>query len=96
MTWTVAVAGATGYAGGEVLRLLAAHPEIRIGALTASSSAGTRLGEHHPHLLSLADRLVEPTDAGVLAGHEWLRLLQYYKLLLWPLCFLSLKILLIG
>ena len=70
MTWTVAVAGATGYAGGEVLRLLAAHPEIRIGALTASSSAGTRLGEHHPHLLSLADRLVEPTDAGVLAGHD--------------------------
>ncbi|MCL3792962.1 N-acetyl-gamma-glutamyl-phosphate reductase, partial [Actinomyces sp. 186855] len=49
MTWTVAVAGATGYAGGEVLRLLSAHPETEIGALTASASAGTLLGQHHPH-----------------------------------------------
>lgn len=57
MTWTAAVAGATGYAGGEVLRLLAAHPGIEIGALTAGSSAGTVLGRHHPHLIPLADRL---------------------------------------
>ena len=70
MTWTAAVAGATGYAGGEALRLLAAHPEIEIGAVTANSSAGTRLGSHHPHLLSLADRMVEPTDAAHLAGHD--------------------------
>lgn len=70
MTWTVAVAGATGYAGGEVLRLLAAHPDIEVGALTASSSAGSRLGQHHPHILSLADRLVEPTDVERLADHD--------------------------
>ena len=70
MTWTAAVAGATGYAGGEALRLLAAHPDIEIGAVTANSSAGTRLGSHHPHLLSLADRMVEPTDAAHLAGHD--------------------------
>ena len=70
MTWTAAVAGATGYAGGEVLRLLATHPDIEIGAVTANSSAGDRLGKHHPHLVSLADRLVEPTDAGHLAGHD--------------------------
>ena len=62
--------GATGYAGGEVLRLLAAHPDIQIGAVTANSSAGDRLGRHHPHLVSLADRLVEPTDVGRLAGHD--------------------------
>ena len=70
MTWTVAVAGATGYAGGEVLRLLTAHPEVEVGALTAASSAGSRLGEHHPHLLSLADRIVQPTEAEILAGHD--------------------------
>lgn len=70
MTWTAAVAGATGYAGGEALRLLAAHPEIEIGALTANSSAGTLLGEHHPHLLSLAGRPVEATDAERLAEHD--------------------------
>ena len=70
MTWTAAVAGATGYAGGEVLRLLAAHPDIEIGAVTANSSAGDRLGQHHPHLPALADRLVEPTDVGRLAGHD--------------------------
>ena len=37
---TVAVAGATGYAGGELLRLLLGHPEVEIGALTAGTSAG--------------------------------------------------------
>ena len=70
MTWTAAVAGATGYAGGEVLRLLAAHPGIEIGALTAGSSAGTVLGRHHPHLIALADRPIEPTDVERLADHD--------------------------
>ena len=70
MTWTVAVAGATGYAGGEVLRLLSAHPGVELGALTAASSAGTTLGEHHPHLLPLARRPVERTDVERLAQHD--------------------------
>lgn len=70
MTWTIAVAGATGYAGGEVLRILSAHPDLEIGALTANSSAGTLLGAHHPHLPLLADRVVEPTDAQRLRGHD--------------------------
>ena len=70
MSWTAAVAGATGYAGGEVLRLLASHPYLEIGALTASSSAGTRLGEHHPHLAALARRRVEPTDIAHLLDHD--------------------------
>jgi N-acetyl-gamma-glutamyl-phosphate reductase len=68
--WTTAVAGATGYAGGELLRLLLAHPHISIGAVTAAQSAGTRLGEHHPQLQPLADRVVQPTDAEHLAGHD--------------------------
>jgi N-acetyl-gamma-glutamyl-phosphate reductase len=70
MTMRAAVAGASGYAGGELLRLLLGHPEVEVGALTADSSAGTLLGAHHPHLLPLADRLVEPTTAAALSGHD--------------------------
>lgn len=70
MTIRVAVAGATGYAGGEALRLLLAHPEVEIGAITAHSSAGTVLREHHPHLLALADREVLATTVENLAGHD--------------------------
>ena len=66
----VAVAGASGYAGGELLRLLVGHPQIEVGALTAAGSAGSRLGAHHPQLVPLADRVLEPTDAGALAGHD--------------------------
>ena len=69
-TFTAAVAGASGYAGGEVLRLLSNHPNIEIGAVTAASSAGSRLGEHQPHLVGLADRIIEPTDASTLGGHD--------------------------
>ena len=70
MTFSVAVAGASGYAGGEVLRLLLGHPEAEIGALTGGSNAGERLGVLQPHLLPLADRVLEPTDPGTLAGHD--------------------------
>jgi N-acetyl-gamma-glutamyl-phosphate reductase len=65
-----AVAGASGYAGGELLRLLLAHPDVEIGTLTAGGSAGTRLGAHQPHLLPLADRVLEDTTAETLAGHD--------------------------
>ena len=72
---TVAVAGASGYAGGEILRLLLGHPayadgRLSIGALTAAASAGTSLAEHHPHLLPLGQRVLEPTELEVLAGHD--------------------------
>ena len=66
----VAVAGASGYAGGEVVRLLLQHPELEVGALTASSNAGQPLGSIHPHLTPLADRLLEDTTPEVLAGHD--------------------------
>ncbi len=72
---SVAVAGASGYAGGEILRLLLGHPgysdgSLTIGALTAAASAGSLLAEHHPHLLPLSERVLEPTEVGVLAGHD--------------------------
>ncbi|MFI6643203.1 N-acetyl-gamma-glutamyl-phosphate reductase [Streptomyces sp. NPDC050504] len=70
MAVRAAVAGASGYAGGELLRLLIAHPEVEIGVLTGHSNAGQRLGALQPHLLPLADRVLEPTVPGVLAGHD--------------------------
>ena len=70
MTFSVAVAGASGYAGGEVLRLLLAHPEAEIGALTGGSNAGESLGVLQPHLVPLADRVLEPTTPETLAGHD--------------------------
>ena len=70
MTYRVAVAGASGYAGGEVLRLLLGHPDVVIGAVTAYTSAGERLGIHQPHLLPLADRIIEPTTPEILTGHD--------------------------
>lgn len=70
MSIRIAVAGASGYAGGELLRLLVAHPHVEVGALTAGGSAGTRVGVHHPHLVPLADRELLDTTADALAGHD--------------------------
>lgn len=70
MAMRAAVAGASGYAGGELLRLLLAHPEIEIGTLTGNSNAGRRLGGIQPHLLPLADRVLTETTAEALRGHD--------------------------
>ena len=74
-TLRVAVAGASGYAGGEILRLLLGHPayhdgRLTIGAVTAAASAGSTLADHHPHLVPLAQRVLEPTELEVLADHD--------------------------
>lgn len=70
MSIRVAVAGCTGYAGGEVLRLLLGHPEVNIGTLTGNSSVGDLLGQHQPHLAALANREILATSAENLAGHD--------------------------
>jgi N-acetyl-gamma-glutamyl-phosphate reductase len=70
MTTRVAVAGASGYAGGELLRLLLGHPEVEIGTLTAGGNAGELLGSLQPHLVPLAERVLEETTAETLAGHD--------------------------
>ena len=49
----VAVAGASGYAGGELLRLLAGHPDLELGPVTAETNAGRPIAELHPHLAGL-------------------------------------------
>jgi N-acetyl-gamma-glutamyl-phosphate reductase len=69
-TWTVGVTGATGYAGGEVCRLLAGHPSLRLAGVHANASAGRRLGELQPHLLPYADLEVRPSAAEDLAGYD--------------------------
>src|ERR1700685_3837161 len=70
----VAVAGASGYAGGEVLRLLGGRSELGgaagVAAATADSSAGKTIGEVHAHLAGvpgLASRVLEPSDSASLA-----------------------------
>src|SRR5215472_13806783 len=65
----VAVAGASGYAGGELLRLLAAHPDLELGPVTAESSAGRPIAELHPHLAGLPSLAGRTFDAaGALTG----------------------------
>lgn len=70
MTFSVAVAGASGYAGGEILRLLAGHPEFEITTVTAHSNAGAPLISVHPHLRSLRDLTLVDTTPQNLAGHD--------------------------
>lgn len=69
MTKSVGVAGATGYAGGEVLRLLLTHPELEVGSLCAHSSTGV-LGAYQPHLIPLAETELSPMSAERLAEHD--------------------------
>lgn len=70
MPYSVAVSGASGYAGGEILRLLAEHPDVEIRTVTAHTSAGRPLIEHQPHLRSLAGLTLRETTPEVLAGHD--------------------------
>jgi N-acetyl-gamma-glutamyl-phosphate reductase len=67
MGLTAAVAGASGYAGGELLRLLLGHPEFDLGPVTGDRSAGRPVTDLHPHLPALAERTFAPTDAATLA-----------------------------
>lgn len=66
----VAVAGASGYAGGEILRLLLGHPGVEIGALTGASNAGQTIGTLQPALQPLADRVLLETTIENLSGHD--------------------------
>jgi N-acetyl-gamma-glutamyl-phosphate reductase len=66
----VAVAGASGYAGGELLRLISGHPDLEIGPVSAGASAGTPVTDVHPHLPVLAGRTFDRADPGLLAAAD--------------------------
>ena len=66
----VAVAGASGYAGGELLRLISGHPDLEIGPLSASASAGMPVTDVHPHLPALAGHVFGPADPASLAAAD--------------------------
>jgi len=53
MTHNIAILGASGYTGAELVRLIAPHPTMRIGALAANSKAGQSMAEVFPHLRHL-------------------------------------------
>ncbi len=59
----VAVIGAAGYAGGELLRLLLSHPDVTEWVATSRSQAGKPVGEVHPQLRALTDRPFESLAA---------------------------------
>ncbi|HEX8094812.1 N-acetyl-gamma-glutamyl-phosphate reductase [Jatrophihabitans sp.] len=67
---TVAVAGASGYAGGELLRLLAGHPDLEVIAATGHSHAGQPVTDLHPQLVSYGDLVFSDTSADVLAAAD--------------------------
>ena len=70
MSLSVAVAGASGYAGGELLRLLAQHPDVEITTVTAFQNAGQPLIATQPHLRSLAHFTLQETTPEVLSGAD--------------------------
>ena len=65
----VAVAGASGYAGGELLRLIAGHPEFELVAATGHRQAGAALATVHPQLTGL-DLLLSATDPAALSDAD--------------------------
>jgi N-acetyl-gamma-glutamyl-phosphate reductase len=70
MSSRVAIGGASGYAGGELLRLVLGHPDLELGAICAGSNAGQPVTAVHPHLPDLADAVFAPTDPTLLAAAD--------------------------
>ena len=64
------MAGASGYAGGELLRLLLAHPELSVGPVAAGTAAGRPVTDLHPQLPQLAGTTFAPTEPAVLADAD--------------------------
>ncbi|MFM7030420.1 MAG: N-acetyl-gamma-glutamyl-phosphate reductase [Micrococcales bacterium] len=70
MVYSVAIAGASGYVGGELLRMISQHPQLEVRTVTANSNVGEKVSSLHPHLVQYADMVFAPTDAATLAGHD--------------------------
>jgi N-acetyl-gamma-glutamyl-phosphate/LysW-gamma-L-alpha-aminoadipyl-6-phosphate reductase len=61
--WSASVVGASGYAGGELLRLLLGHESLSLQQATSESFAGKPIARVHPHLRGLSDLRFESVDA---------------------------------
>ncbi|MFI5912648.1 N-acetyl-gamma-glutamyl-phosphate reductase [Dactylosporangium sp. NPDC051541] len=66
----VAVAGASGYAGGELLRLIAGHPHLELAAATGFAQAGSTIGSVHPHVRTFRDVVLAKTGPEALADAD--------------------------
>jgi N-acetyl-gamma-glutamyl-phosphate reductase len=70
MGYRVAIAGASGYAGGELLRLVSGHPDLDVVAVTAHGQAGELVGAVHPNLRSVAGLRFAETTAEAVADAD--------------------------
>lgn len=66
----IAVVGASGYAGGEIARLIASHPHVELGVLTADRNEGRPVRQVHPHLRTLGDQSFSGIDIDALSAHD--------------------------
>lgn len=70
MNLKVAIAGASGYVGGELARLIAEHPKLDLVTVTANTNAGDKFTNLHPHLGGFAHLGLVDTTAENLVGHD--------------------------
>ncbi|UWZ34904.1 N-acetyl-gamma-glutamyl-phosphate reductase [Dactylosporangium roseum] len=66
----VAVVGASGYAGGELLRLIAGHPHLELAVATGFAQAGATIGSVHPHVRSFRDVVLAKTEAAAVGDAD--------------------------
>jgi N-acetyl-gamma-glutamyl-phosphate reductase len=64
----VAVLGATGYAGVELIRILVQHPRVRLTAVTSQQFTGKKVSEVYPSLVGKCDLVLEEMQAGAIAA----------------------------
>jgi N-acetyl-gamma-glutamyl-phosphate reductase len=70
MALSVAIAGASGYVGGELIRLVANHPELELKTVTANSNVGKSVATLHPEISSHSHLVFVETTAANLQGHD--------------------------
>jgi N-acetyl-gamma-glutamyl-phosphate reductase len=67
---TASVLGASGFTGGEIVRLLATHPAIELGRMSADARVGEPLAPSHPHLAAVAERRLCSLQEALSAGGD--------------------------
>lgn len=63
----VAIVGASGYTGGELVRILSLHPQVEIVAATSRQHAGKKISEIYPHLAEISNIICEDVNITELA-----------------------------